>query len=126
MDDLYDGWDNALSTQLTETLLHIAHSHKNAQKNLHSQLMTGIVVLFYQPELAQSELMIFEGVGSGQLAIREYLSALIWIDIDESEGLARVLARDGKEIESHMEEWLATQEQHFRKEGTQKRGLISY
>jgi len=119
MDDLYDGWDNALSTQLTETLLHIAHSHKNAQRISLSTYDWNSGSFLPATELAQSELIIFEGVGSGQLAIREYLSALIWIDIDESEGLARVLARDGKEIEGHMKEWLATQEQHFRKEGTQ-------
>ena len=53
------------------------------------------------------------------MAIRDSLSALIWIDIDESEGLARVLERDGKEIESQMRKWLATQEQHFAVEGTQ-------
>ena len=53
------------------------------------------------------------------MAIRDSLSALIGIDIDESEGLARVLERDGNEIESQMRKWLATQEQHFGSEGTQ-------
>jgi len=51
--------------------------------------------------------------------VRDSLAALIWIDIEESEGLARVIARDGKEIESQMRKWLATQEQHFLSEGTQ-------
>ena len=119
MDDLYDGWDNALSTQLTETLLFIADSHKNARKISLSRYDWNSGSFLPATELAQSELIIFEGVGSGQMAIREYLSALIWIDIDESEGLARVLERDGIEIENQMRKWLATQEQHFRKEGTQ-------
>ena len=66
-----------------------------------------------------SELLILEGVGSGQMAIRDSLAALIWIDIEDSEGLARVLERDGIEIESQMKKWLSTQEQHFRDEGTQ-------
>ena len=29
MDDLYDGWDNALTSQLTEVLEHVVKSHKN-------------------------------------------------------------------------------------------------
>jgi uridine kinase len=119
MDDLYDGWENALSTQLTETLLYIAESHKNARAISLSTYDWNSGSFLPATELAQSELIILEGVGSGQLAIREYLSALIWIDIDESEGLARVLERDGKKIETHMRKWLATQVQHFRKEGTQ-------
>jgi uridine kinase len=70
-------------------------------------------------ELERSELLILEGVGSGQMAIRDSLSALIWIDIEDSQGLARILERDGKGIENQMKKWLATQEQHFRDEGTQ-------
>jgi hypothetical protein len=33
--------------------------------------------------------------------------------------MARVLERDGNEIENQMRKWLSTQEQHFRDEGTQ-------
>jgi hypothetical protein len=63
--------------------------------------------------------MILEGVGSGQRAIRDSLTALFWIDIEDEQGLARVLQRDGIDIENQMRKWLATQEQHFRAEGTQ-------
>jgi uridine kinase len=66
-----------------------------------------------------AQLIILEGVGSGQSAIREYLSALIWIEIDESKGLSRVLERDGEGIRNQMQKWLMTQEQHFALEKTE-------
>lgn len=120
MDDLYDGWDNALSSQLADVLSHIVESHK---KQMPCSLSTynWHEGRFNPPsQLDVAQLLILEGVGSGQLAIRDSLSALIWIDIEDSQGLARVLARDGNSIENQMRKWLATQEQHFRDEGTQK------
>lgn len=120
MDDLYDGWDNALNSQLTDLLTYLVQSHKN-EKSLSLSTYNWQEGRFNSPSLIDSsQLLILEGVGSGQLAIRDSLSALIWIDIDQTQGLTRVLARDGIAIENQMRKWLATQEQHFRDEGTQK------
>jgi uridine kinase len=71
-------------------------------------------------EIPAADLIILEGVGSGQIAIRDELAALIWIDIEESLGLERVISRDGQSIKAQMQMWLALQEQHFAREGTQK------
>jgi uridine kinase len=119
MDDLYDGWENALTLQLTEVLTHVVKAHKDKKSfplSTYNWLAGG-----FNPatEIEKSELLILEGVGSGQMAIRDLLAALIWIDIEETQGLARVLERDGIEIESQMKKWLSTQQQHFRDEGTQ-------
>jgi uridine kinase len=119
MDDLYDGWDNALTAQLSEVLQHLVKSHKSSLPISLSTYDWHLGAFVPATKLEKSELLILEGVGSGQMAIRDSLSALIWIDIEDSQGMARVLERDGKEIESQMKKWLATQEQHFRDEGTQ-------
>ena len=119
MDDLYDGWDNALTDQLTDVLTHLVAAHKKSAAISLSTYDWQTGAFSPVAEIEKSELLILEGVGSGQMAIRDSLSALIWIDIDESEGLARVLERDGIEIENQMRKWLATQEQHFAVEGTQ-------
>ena len=65
-----------------------------------------------------SELLILEGVGAGQSAIREFVETKIWIDLEPIVGLRRVLARDGNEIEAHMVKFLEEQREHFMKEGT--------
>ena len=120
MDDLYDGWDNALTPPLSEVLTHLTDAHKKSASislslyNWHEGAFNPAI------EIEKSELLILEGVGSGQMAIRDSLAALIWIDIEDSQGMARVLERDGIEIENQMRKWLTTQEQHFLAEGTQK------
>ena len=119
MDDLYDGWDNALTSQLTDILEHVVKSHKNSTPISLSTYDWHAGAFSPVEHLEKSELLILEGVGSGQMAIRDSLSALIWIDIEDSQGMARVLERDGKGIEEQMRKWLATQEQHFQSEGTQ-------
>lgn len=119
MDDLYAGWDNALTSQLTDVLVQIVSTHKNSQPISISTYNWHEASFNPATELEKSELLILEGVGSGQVAIRDSLAALIWIDIEDLQGMARVLERDGKEIKGQMEKWLSTQEQHFRDEGTQ-------
>jgi uridine kinase len=119
MDDLYDGWENALSSQLTEVLIYIVSAHKSSKPISISTYDWHAGAFSPAEQLEKSELLILEGVGSGQIAIRDSLAALIWIDIEDSKGVARVLERDGREIENQMSKWLSTQAQHFRDEGTQ-------
>jgi len=64
------------------------------------------------------ELLILEGVGSGQRSIREFVETKIWIDLEPIVGLRRVLARDGFEIEEQMLGFLEAQRNHFVEEGT--------
>jgi len=120
MDDLYDGWDNALTPHLTEVLLHLVAAHKKSAAISFSTYNWHEGKFNPAAKIEKTELLILEGVGSGQMAIRDSLAALIWIDIENSQGMARVLERDGIEIENQMRKWLSTQEQHFLVEGTQK------
>ena len=119
MDDLYDGWDNALTPQLSDVLAHIVSAHKSSKPISISTYNWHESAFNPATEIEKSELLILEGVGSGQMAIRDSLAALIWINIEDSQGLARVLERDGDAIENQMRKWLSTQEQHFRSEDTQ-------
>ncbi len=119
MDDLYDGWDNALGLQLSETLVHIVSSHKSGKAVKFSKYDWAKSTFKEADEIPEADLIILEGVGSGQGAIRDELAALLWIDIDSSLGLERVISRDGDSIKAQMQIWLTEQEQHFAREGTQ-------
>lgn len=119
MDDLYDGWDNALGSQLSETLAHIVSSHKSGRKIAFSRYDWAKSAFKAAEEIPEADLIILEGVGSGQGAIRDELAALLWIDIDHSLGLERVISRDGDSIKAQMQMWLTQQQQHFSREGTQ-------
>lgn len=113
MDDLYNGWQNAFDHHLTDALVGAAAAHKSSKPYSLSRYMWDQRQYSEATPIKGAELLILEGVGSSQRAIRPQLTATIWIDIDESAGLERVLRRDGESISAQMKEWLRAQAQHF-------------
>jgi len=116
MDDLYNGWVDAFDHHLSHALIAIANAHTSQEKisisryNWHDGAYSPAV------EIPQADLLIFEGVGSSQSAIRECLTATIWLEIDREQGLKRVIARDGAANSSEMSQWLLLQEDYFIRE----------
>jgi uridine kinase len=119
MDDLYNGWDAPFDRHLEDALTRACASHQKSEKFSLSFFNWSKSEYGPAVEIPQSELLILEGVGASQAAIRPYLTASIWIDIDPPQGVERVIARDGESISKNMQQWLAKQEQHFLENKTQ-------
>jgi uridine kinase len=120
MDDLYNGWQNAFDHHLTDALVTASAAHLKSQKFSLSSFDWQRGQYGPANEIPSSELLILEGVGSSQSAVRPYLTASIWIEIEPTRGLERVLLRDGVGISDEMKMWLELQEQHFHREGSEK------
>jgi hypothetical protein len=60
-------------------------------------------------------------VGSSQVAVEEFLSTSIWIDLDPIIGFQRVIESDGDQISESMKGWLDQQGQHFASDRTKER-----
>jgi hypothetical protein len=69
--------------------------------------------------IPECDFLILEGVGSGQLEFRKFLSKLIWVELDPKAGFDRVIARDGEGVKSQMLNFLISQSNHFASELTQ-------
>ena len=118
MDDLYDGWEHGLTESLTKVLGYIASSH-HAGEGYEISHFNWVKSEFEAPIVFKpTDLLILEGVGSGQSAIRKYVAASIWIGIDPLKGLERVIRRDGEDVAQEMRQWLISQELHFLREST--------
>ena len=120
MDDLYDGWENALSERLTQTLESIVKSHQ-------SKVAFEIDIFNWQSMSFDSkrvinpvDILILEGVGAGQKVVRDAAATLYWLDIDAEVGIQRVLNRDGNQIASQMKQWQIAQEIHFLRDKTRE------
>jgi uridine kinase len=120
MDDLYDGWENALSERLTQTLDSIVKSHQ-------SKVAFEIDIFNWQSMSFDSkrvihpvDILILEGVGAGQKVVRDAGATLYWLDIDAEVGIQRVLNRDGNQIASQMKQWQIAQEIHFLRDKTRE------
>lgn len=118
LDEIYAGWDLALSDALTESLLQILKS-----------ITAGNMVTFpiydwaweqfdSTREISPCDLIIFEGVGSAQRVVRDLATVTIWLDIDPQTGLERVLGRDGVAIKAQMKLWQVREEEHFLADAT--------
>ena len=125
MDDLYEGWENALTDQLTKTLINQILIPVSLAKNFGYRKYNWFSGSFGDIfEEDSPEILILEGVGSGQKATRRYLDQLIWIDIDAETGLQRVLQRDGDYLENEMRVWQMRESSHFSKENTRDSATI--
>ncbi|WP_042415082.1 uridine kinase family protein [Streptacidiphilus anmyonensis] len=58
--------------------------------------------------------LILEGVGAGRRAVRPYLSALLWMDLDAETARTRGELRDGPQLAEFWKQWTKEQSEHFR------------
>jgi uridine kinase len=120
LDDIYDGWQDALGQKLTEDLSMILTAHK--EENIISVDIYDWTKFAYREkrEIQPKEILIIEGVGSAQAITRAHKAITIWMDIDPHQGFQRVLERDGHHISEEMKKWLTLQNEHFLDSGAKE------
>ena len=117
LDDIYDGWDNALGQKLSSDLERIARAHLE-KTSISVPIYNWAASSYGDPrEIKSREILIIEGVGSAQEIIRSNNAITIWMDIEPERGVQRVLERDGHHIAEQMKAWQILQGQHFAESG---------
>lgn len=120
LDEIYAGWDLALTQTLTDSLSHIVQSLA-AERTASVPIYNWHLGEFdSRREISPCDLIILEGVGSAQRVVRDMATTTIWIDIEPNAGLERVLDRDGLAIEEEMKRWQIREEAHFLTEQTRE------
>ena len=122
LDEIYDGWDNALSQTLSDKLLALVDSFLKGESfdleiyNWHESKFDSSISIMPASHL------IIEGVGAGQSAIRQLAATLYWVEADPEIALKRVLERDASvpEIEVQMQRWRISEAKHFEAERTRE------
>jgi uridine kinase len=113
LDEIYAGWELALSPLLTLSLSKILESVSSGESAVIPIYDWSIQQFTSAREISPCEVLIFEGVGSAQRVVRERATMTIWLDIDQHTGLERVLQRDGTAITDQMHLWQIREEAHF-------------
>jgi len=121
MDDLYDGWDNALSKDLSKILRYLLNQHEAKSPAKIQRYNWESSSFGESEELPVCDLLILEGVGCGDKELQDHLAALIWMEIDPADGLQRVIDRDGAQVKEEMEKWLGTQAEFFLQHSTREK-----
>lgn len=125
MDDLYRGWGDALTEQLTSTLKEQILTPMGLGKaggyrawDWHRDRLGEVRTIPRHPFL------ILEGVGASQRVVRPFAATMVWIEISPSQGLDRVLRRDShfvedlEEYRKRMLSWQGEELLHFERENT--------
>ena len=120
MDNLYNGWENALSNALSEILDRISTAHL-ANKEFVIKIFNWQTMQFDAEEtIRPTDYLIIEGVGAAQQIVRDSGATTYWLDIEPEIGLQRVLERDGAHIEAQMRRWQVEQDKHFARDETRE------
>ena len=118
MDDLYDGWENALDGSLTENLKKLVQEFSESDC-LNLPQYNWIKGRFGEPLVVPTPaVLILEGVGSGQRVTRPMAEIKLWVEVPSSLALQRVLDRDGEGLRDEMQRWQILEAEHFALEGT--------
>lgn len=121
MDDLYNGWEDALTATLTKHLEEwITYPLKEHQGVKYQKFNWASNEYGPSVEVRDIEILILEGVGAAQTMIRQQADLTIWIEVGPQIGLARVLNRDGAQILPYMLKWQERERAHFLQDQTKE------
>jgi uridine kinase len=121
LDELYNGWDDSLSQDLFQRIAQLIAAQRAGKTTDLAIYDWSCAAFSGSREVKTVQLLIIEGVGSSNHLLHANLTTSIWLDIDQSIGLARVLERDGDEIHDEMVKWQKMESEYFARDLTRER-----
>ena len=121
LDELYSGWDEALSEELFQRLSQLIAAQQAGKVTELAIYEWSTASFSGTREIKAVQLLIIEGVGSSSQLLQSNLTTSIWLDIEQGIGLARVLDRDGQEIHDQMIKWQKMESEYFARDLTRER-----
>jgi uridine kinase len=114
MDEIYEGWENALSPKtfidLTDWVINPLLESKPIEFIKYDWYLEKRIekVVINLPKF-----LIIEGVGSSSFDISKYACLKLWIEVRKQTGINRVLTRDGLQIQDQMKHWQIRESKFF-------------
>jgi uridine kinase len=114
MDEIYDGWENALSPKTSQDLVEWI-----INPLLESRSIEFVKYDWYLEKRIEKvvinlpKVLIIEGVGSSSFEISKHASLKLWIEVNKETGINRVLTRDGQQIQEQMKKWQSQESKFF-------------
>lgn len=106
MDEIYNGWEDALSQSLVDNLLNWIITPFKANETIEYPVFDWYKYCYQNKKtIRPNTSIILEGVGVGSAQLLTDLDFLIWIEAADEVGLTRVKNRDGETVANHMAGW---------------------
>jgi hypothetical protein len=116
-DELMEGWGgfDTVTAQLTALVSALADGRAGEYHRFlwgHGRFDEAVTTVPPSPWL------VVEGVGSGEPAIADHVTALVWVEVDDDLRLARGLERDGAHMEPEWREFMPAERTIFDRDQT--------
>ena len=116
MDDLYNGWDKPLNSELYARINEQVFAPLLAEADIRYQKYDWHAEGFNSwVDVPSLEFLILEGVGTLHPNNAEHATLKIWVEASQKLLLKRVLGRDGEHIREQMLTWQKMEQEYFKK-----------
>jgi uridine kinase len=114
MDEIYEGWENALSPKTSQDLVEwIINPLLENNSIEYIKYDWNLEQRIEKVVINNSKIIIIEGVGSSSFEIFKHASLKLWIEVNKETGINRVLTRDGLQIQEQMKTWQSQESKFF-------------
>lgn len=125
MDDIYNGWEDALTDSLAFNLKRwIVDPFKNETQIKYPVFNWRNYSYQEEKTIASQTSVILEGVGAGNDRVFRDLDFLIWVEADLSIGLERVKKRDGEAVAQQLIAWREKELEWFSQNQTKAKSQL--
>ena len=119
MDDLYEGWAQALGGTLAARVeAWLLLPWAAGLDGMHPRYDWGLGRYSEWVPVPAAPIVVIEGCASGSAGIRGHASLVVWVEAPAAVRLQRGLDRDGPALEAQWRDWQAHEAAHFAEDGT--------
>jgi len=125
MDEIYEGWQSALTTKTSQDLVNwIINPLLEQSVIVFNSYDWALGKRLGQVVINYPKVLIIEGVGSSVIEVSKYACLKLWIEVSPEIGINRVLDRDGQDIQAQMESWQSQEKNYFIENKTKEKSDI--
>jgi uridine kinase len=123
MDDVYPGWDG-LEDGMDAVATSVVAPLREDRPGRYRRFDWHAGALGEERVLPPADVLVIEGVGSGNRAYDDAITCLVWVEAPPDVRLERGLARDGQGLRAHFLAWREAEDAMFARERTRERADV--
>ena len=121
MDDLYEGWEEALAPAADRLDRHVLAPLRRRVAGRYQRYDWHAGSFAEWHDVPVRPALIVEGVGSAPRQLAAETALLVWVDAPAPVRLRRGIARDGERLRQRWQRWMAAEARFFAEHGTAER-----